>query len=479
MSELPHPLTLARGHAETTALIGRPVSTSWRQFGDRAARLTEQLILAGVGDREPVAVVAEAEENFPLLLGGLLGAQAVAVMLSPRFPDVELARTARQSGCRFQLIASRKPRRLAGLRTINVDFDDLALRRPYCDNPPILSDGQPITTLFTSGSSGTRKAVTLTYGNHYYSAQGSNENLPLTPGDRWLLSLPLFHVGGLGIFFRCLLAGATMVHVDRETALAAQIVRDRVTHLSLVPTQLRRLLRDPGVKEAAGRLKAILLGGGPIPTQLVQEARSMGLPVYPTYGMTEAASQVATTSEAHPDCMKALNYRELRVSDGGEIVVGGQTIAPGVSVSGWYHTGDVGKLDDDGCLTVLGRSDAMFISGGENIHPETIELALAAIDGIVEALVVPVEDTEFGSRPVAFLKCDDNVSLSNSDSELSEESRFGLDHRSLDAALEETLPRFMIPIEYLTWPREYRPAGLKADREFLASLAAKLLSSRG
>jgi O-succinylbenzoic acid--CoA ligase len=347
---------------------------------------------------------------------------------------------------------------------------------------------QPATIVFTSGSSTEPKAVLHSLGNHYFNATGSNDNLPVEPGDRWLLALPIYHVGGLAIVFRCLLSGATVVLEDRSLDLAEQIRRDNITHLSLVPTQFRRLMASPEFRQSGSQVKHILVGGGPIPSGLLEQARETGLPIYPTYGLTEMASQVATGSPSAPNSAGVLKHRQLKVADDGEILVRGKTLFLGyvdgeqvqrpLDTDGWFHTGDIGRLDEHGCLTVIGRKDNMFISGGENIHPEQIENALKAIDGIEEALVVPVDDAEFGQRPVAFLKYESFVSLSECESGVDEEDKFKFDHLSLTAELEKTLPRFMIPIAFYPWPETYRAPGIKIERSFFESLAARLIRTR-
>jgi O-succinylbenzoic acid--CoA ligase len=270
--------------------------------------------------------------------------------------------------------------------------------------------------------------------------------------------------------------------------LGEQIARDRITHLSLVPTQLRRLLDDPHERGLSLTLKAVLLGGSPIPATLLTDAISHQLPVYLTYGLTEMASQVATGCSNELRSPRVLPYRELRIAVDGEIVVRGETLFTGyveddaitrpLDSEGWFRTGDLGSLDSEGRLTVLGRKDNMFVSGGENIYPEQIERALTAIDGIFDAIVVPVDDREYGHRPVAFIRYRSEINLSEPDSEMPESERLHFDHLSLSDELSRTLPRFMLPAAYYPWPHGYQPAGIKADRAFLKELAGKLYRSR-
>jgi O-succinylbenzoic acid--CoA ligase len=290
----------------------------------------------------------------------------------------------------------------------------------------------------------------------------------LRRGDRWQLSLPLYHVSGLGVLLRAWLAGAAVVIPASDDAL------EPATHVSLVPTQLRRLLARRSGVQWLRRMKAVLVGGAAPEARLLAAARSAGIRVLPTYGMTELASQVCTLPPDAPRSKwftsgRLLPFREMELADSGEIRVRGRTRFFGYLVhgrlqrlasEGWFGTGDLGALDADGYLTVLGRKDDMFISGGENIQPAEIEQALLALPGITAAIVVPRADPEFGARPVAFVRLARRVS---------EEKLRGLLHRKL--------PAYKVPVEFLPWP-EAVPMTLKINRPFFAAQLLKLDAQR-
>ena len=495
MAETPFPLTVAaEEHGHQPALIDRAVTLTWSQTASAVDHLAEFLTDSGVQQGDRVAIVKSNRIELPILILALIRLRAVAVLLSPRYPESTLAMMAERTGCRYHAFWMKRTREagLPGLKHICLpplsDMNSAGESYRATDFRTEIDTDQPATIIFSSGSSASPKAVLLSYGHHYYNALGSNANLPVLPGDRWLLSLPLWHVGGLGILFRCLLGGGTVVLSDSSASLTYQIVTDRITHLSLVPTQLRRLLDDPLQSTASSTLKAILLGGSPIPATLLNDAVENRLPVFLTYGLTEMASQVATGCSDHPRSPKVLPYRELQIAADGEIVVRGETLFKGyveddaivcpLDSDGWFHTGDLGSLDSGGHLTVLGRRDNMFVSGGENIQPEQIEQALMTIDGILDALVVPVEDREYGHRPVAFIRYHSDINLSEPDSEMSENERLHFDYLSLSDELSRTLPRFMLPVAYYPWPQGYESAGIKTDRIFLTQLAGKLYRSR-
>src|ERR1044072_5815167 len=202
--------------------------------------------------------------------------------------------------------------------------------------------------LMTSGSSGTPHPVGLTYGNFLWSAVGSAFNIGVDPRDRWLCCLPLSHVSGLGIVMRSAIYGTTAVlhdgfDVDR---VAAALADDRITVVSLVTTMLTRLL-EAGADLSGPR--AILVGGGPVPEDPLEEATARGATVVQTYGLTEACSQVTTL--APNDARRKLGSAgrpllttHLRIQDG-EILVQGPTVPPGLAdPDDWLHTGDLGRL---------------------------------------------------------------------------------------------------------------------------------------
>jgi len=308
---------------------------------------------------------------------------------------------------------------------------------------------QDATILFTSGSSSQPKAALHSFGNHYYNALAANGWIPLKRGDRWLLSLPLVHVSGLGILFRVLLAGATIVLPEKKEPLAKSLQKYQISHVSLVPTQLYRLLQN--TKSRFPALKAILLGGAPIPENLLRQSIKQKLPVHVTYGLTEMASQVATSKEINKTNNKMqariLKHARIKISSGKEIWVKGKTLFKGyvegkkisspLNKQGWFPTGDLGILEKNKILKILGRKDNMFISGGENIQPEEIEACLYQIRGIENALVVPRQNQEFGFRPVAFIQFKTKKKMTK---------------EYLKNYLKKFLPRFKIPVEFYPWP---------------------------
>lgn len=320
--------------------------------------------------------------------------------------------------------------------------------------------------LATSGSTSAPKLAVHRMSSLVANALASNERTPFGPGDRWLLSLSPHHVGGLAVLVRAM-AGGGAVRLGRGPGAVNDDLRsdDRITHCSVVATQLRRLLDDPAATARCAAMNAILLGGGPAPAAWRHEAVRRGWPLRATYGLTECASQVttgvATTSDEADDAGTALAGVALRIADDGEIRVGGPTVFAGYlegeavrdprDADGFLATGDVGRIDERGHLHVLGRKDAMFVSGGENIRPEEIERVLAGVDGVAHACVVPIEDERWQWRPVAFVAG-------------------AFDAARLESALAAELPRFKWPDRVFAMPPA-QAMRTKPERAVLARLA--------
>ena len=480
----PFPLEIRAGRTpDAPALVwregpGAPIRTlTYAALEKHTRSSAHALLAAGVASGERVALLLPQGPRYPLALLALLRAGCVAVPLSSRLPANSIPELLGRVDCR-RLIARGG---VSALSATGIEIlDPATLGLPESCPPPAAPDitGKPLppfdphapaTIVFTSGSTGVPKAALHSFENHWASAAGANRNLHLGPGDRWLLSLPLWHVGGLAVIFRCLQAGAAVALAGDGESPADAVPALGVTHISLVATQLHRLLCDPRGREALRSLKGVLLGGGPLPAPLIGKAAALGARLVTSYGSTETSSQATATRPGDPpDALRtagrALPFREIAVDAGGEILARGRTLFLGYledgrinaarDGSGWFHTGDLGRIGEAGRLVVEGRRDNMFISGGENIHPEEIERALADFPGVLEALVAPVPDPEFGARPVAFLRTAGGT--------LPEPAVLG-------RFLRNGLPGFKVPVRYLSWPD--LADGMKPDRRAFAALA--------
>jgi len=256
-----------------------------------------------------------------------------------------------------------------------------------------------LARLYTSGTSGAPRAVDLTRENFLYSAIGTAFGLGVAPMDRWLCCLPLHHVAGLSILTRSALYGTGVVMHDGFDVdnVAASFAEDGVTLVSLVATQLIRLLEADVDLRAPG---AIVMGGGPVPFEAIEEATGRGATVIQVYGMTETTSQVTLLETVDAErkagsAGRALLGAEVSTQDG-EILVRGPVVAPGsLAEDGWLHTGDLGTIDSEGYLWVDGRKDDLIVTGGENVMPERVEEVLCSHPNVADAAVVGRPDPEW------------------------------------------------------------------------------------
>ena len=342
--------------------------------------------------------------------------------------------------------------------------------------PSLSPSGIPLdrecAVIFTSGSTGGPKGVVHTVGSFYYSALGSVEFFTLTPEDSWLISLPLFHVGGILVVLRTLLSGGTAILHESPGRPGPAILKYRPTFLSLVPTQLQRLLDMPEMTAALSVCRGILLGGAPCPGPLMEKALDTGIPVLATYGSTEACAMVTAVrpGAARPERFssgRVLPYRKVMLAEDSRVVISGKTLfnhyiengRPKKGVrDGKFYTQDLGTWDVTGNLIITGRRDLVFMSGGENIHPHEIENAMVETGLVQEAVVVPVDDPVFGRVPWAFVL-----------------SEIPLDPARIQSALKKKLPSYKIPKTILPLPPTAMEKGIKRDRNALEKTAAAMV----
>ncbi|MGF4043412.1 AMP-binding protein [Paenarthrobacter nitroguajacolicus] len=276
----------------------------------------------------------------------------------------------------------------------------------------------------TSGSTGTPKATVLTIDA--LAASSVSTAVALRGEGQWLLALPLQYVAGVQVLVRSLYAGTRPWVMDQSNGFtpeaftaAAEELTDKIRFTSLVPTQLQRLLDSPAPETLAvlRRFNAILLGGAPASADLLTAAHAEGLKVVTTYGSAETCGGCVYDGEP-------LDGVEVRIGEGeleGRILLGGDTVAAGYLDAAraskaaffeedgvrWYITGDLGKLSDDGKLTVLGRADDVIITGGVKASAAYIQGKLEELDGVTAAFVTGVPSREWGQAVAAYVAVTD------------------------------------------------------------------------
>ena len=448
------------------ALVNGRQQFTWQQVNTTVTALAQQLSHQGINNGDIVAAVSTNTIEVLWLYLACLRLGACCVIIDPKQSTEQINDKLQTLAAKFIWLVDNK---LNLLEELHYDTAQQLVFMPYIardinSDVGIDVEWQPkrlASIVFTSGSSGKAKAVAHNSENHLYSAAGLLQSFCYAGQDSWLLSLPLFHVSGLAIVWRWLVAGGQLALPVGDN-LTQQL--SQVTHASLVPTQLQRYLHDIEISKDSVSLKRILLGGTIIPVALTDKAQSLGIECWSGYGMTEMASTVtAKRADSSAGVGVALVHRSL-ILCGKHIKVRGASLGIGyyyrgelTSITddeGWLATGDLGevklgdKLADE--LFILGRSDNMFISGGENIHPEQIERVLVSHPLINQALVFPYEDVEFGHRPIAVI--DAKVPLS-----VAEMNKF----------LQNKLIKFMWPVNYYSLPDSLSVTGIKLNRAFV------------
>jgi O-succinylbenzoic acid--CoA ligase len=270
----------------------------------------------------------------------------------------------------------------------------------------------------TSGTTGTPKGVELTAEGIRASALAVSAGLGTTPDDVWLACVPLHGVAGLAILARVRAAHTGLLVPSRFDP--AGIRASGATLVSLVATMLQRVLDTPERRRMhedprrmhedprPGRLRLVLLGGGPVPPGLVERAAAAGLRVVTSYGMTETFGGCVLDG-------RPVEGADLRIAPDGEILLRGPMVmrgyrGPGAAEAtaaalrdGWLHTGDLGTIGEDGRLRVAGRIKELVISGGVNVLPDEVEAVLREHPGVAEVGVAGAPDPEWGERVVAWV----------------------------------------------------------------------------
>lgn len=344
----------------------------------------------------------------------------------------------------------------------------VAIFKAIMSGPLVLSSGKGwlgysvptdvMTVLSTSGTTGQPKLVPLSPANWHAAVTASATHLDHGVDDQWLMAMPLYHVGGLAVLLRSAFVGARVRMLPAfDAGSFADELGSGTTIASVVPTMLRRVL-DFDDRTYRG-LRAVLVGGGPIPTGLLEEATDRGLPALPTYGMTETCAQVATLRPGSAPEYKAdlLPGVEARIEPDGRIALRGAQVFSGYlgeerrMEGDWFVTGDRGSLQG-GALRIDGRADDVIVTGGENVDPGVVEAVVSSHPQVSEAMVVGVPSAEWGFEVVCLYSGTARPS-------------------DLDQRTRGELEKFQVPKRWVRVDRVPRDEMGKVDRNLAISLA--------
>lgn len=441
-------LTLAaRAHPDRLALIDDDRHITYAELNTAVGELAARLFAHGIQRGQRVAVLLDRSRDAVHLVHALVCIGASLVPINTRLTADEMQYQVENAACDWILRTPKAPLPQSTQRNTKVfktscSFALFVVKKegygaPICldelsrnaPDPHLVGDLEPdaeFGILFTSGTTGKPKGTRLLWKNISASAEASAQKLGIFPDDRWLLTLPLYHIGGLSIIFRSALYGTAVIlpnFTDDQFDLAqlqARMLETETTLVSLVPTILHRMLEEN--RSFPKSLRLILLGGAATSTKLMERALAENLPIATTYGMTECASQVATATPAETRRKPASVGKpltsirvEIRDDEGqkmptgeiGNVYVAGEVVMFGylhqAQIHEWFGTGDLGYLDADGDLFIIQRRSDLIISGGENIYPAAVEAVLLQHPAVESACVVGIPDAQWGQRVAAAL----------------------------------------------------------------------------
>lgn len=439
---------------------------SWYAVRKLVKIYRQSLLEQGVTHKSSIALIGKNSLELLISYLAILSLGGRVIPLNPQFPlgkisqlcqefDIEFYHSIEPLNLSFtkEILLPSISSALASMHNISFnrsDSDTLMVNiseDEYSEDNYLWYDA--LTMTLTSGSSGNPKAVVHNIMNHLSSAEGVCKEVRFNQESSWLFSLPLFHVSGQGIVWRWLLKRAVLVinTVDFIHGI------NQSSHSSLVMTQLKRYVQHCD-KNIVKHDKTFLLGGSYLEPEWCAKAEKLGINCYMGYGMTEFASTVtAKRYDSNPTVGHVLPGKACKIIDE-QVYLQGESAGLGywknggidsfVDEQGWYRSGDRGCWKGDE-LSILGRCDNMFISGGENIQPEEIESILLKHPDIIQAFIIPITDDVFGQRPCAIVELNEQ-----STQRVTEEQQIV----DITIWLNKYLERFKHPVVYYLFSRE-------------------------
>jgi fatty-acyl-CoA synthase len=432
----------ARNSPERVALVAGPTRVTYAELDDRVRRLAAGLRGLGVGPGDRVAYLGPNHPAFVETMFATTGLGAVFVPLNTRLAVAEIAFALTDTTPRVVVTCGDSNASLLAPSESSDALLSLAVGGSYDDliatsDPADLVDADPdalAVLMFTSGTTGRPKAACLTHANLTWNAINVVVDIDLRSDEVCLLSAPLFHAAALGMTcLPVLLKGGTLVlepafDVDRTLDL---VESERVTVMFGVPTMFATIARSPRFADAdLSSVRYLLCGGAPVPPALLDVYAARGPAFLQGYGMTEAAPGVLLLDPAHARSKVGTAGRphffsDVALSDVGEILVRGPHVVAGywqrpaetaaAFDAGWFRSGDVAEVDDDGFHRIVDRVKDLYISGGENVSPAEVEGVLGGHPEVVDVAVVGVPDDRWGEVGHAWVVLADGATSTPAD----------------------------------------------------------------
>ena len=412
-----------------------------RNFRKQVLNYASFLSGSGIRSEEYIPILSDNNKEFIYLVLALWTIGAVPVPLNTRLTQNEINKLLAITGSKYVIIQNDISKNYQfdnSVTQIIFPFELSNLDKTQIQKINFDKDKTAVV-IFTSGSTGTPKGVELSFNNLFKNAEIGDQVLGQGNNQRWLASLPFYHIGGFSIITRTLHYGASLIIPGslKIDDLAFAIKNQKPTFVSFVSTQLNRLIEN-NIKPNS-ELKTVLLGGGFIDSKLVEKALEQGWKITKVYGSSETSSFVTANKienlQSKLDSVgKALSPNEIKIvdSDGkslpqnssGEIVVKSEAVMKGYLnnseetssklKNGYYFTGDIGHIDEEGFLFIEARRSDLIISGGENVNPVEVEKEILKYNGISDCAVIGIPDKTWGHIVAAAIVTNDkNMNVEN------------------------------------------------------------------
>lgn len=431
----------AETYGDAPAVADDRMELSYRQLDDRAAAVADLLAERGFGPGDVLAIMLTNRAELAVCLFAAWRLGGTATPVNPSFTEVETAYQVQDAGARLIVVESADAP-TGGAEPLLVDV--LPTTRTGGRAPVEPAPDDIALLVYTSGSTGRPKGVMLTHANTEAMTSIMAGHIGLTPADHCLLILPLFHVNAIMVSLLApLRVGARLTIVGRfsPATFFDEVERLRPTYFSAVPTIYALLASLPAeVQPDTSSLRFVICGAAPVSPELLEACRRrFGFVMVEGYGLTEGTCasacnpidgvrKLGTVGPALPGQKIAIagpDGTHAAPGEIGEVLISGPTVMRGylnqleatarTVIDGWLHTGDVGRLDEDGYLQLVDRIKDMIIRGGENLYPKEIENAIAQVEGILEVAVVGRPDDVLGEVPVAFVVAYPGAQLTSED----------------------------------------------------------------
>jgi O-succinylbenzoic acid--CoA ligase len=439
----------------TIAILDDNQSIEFPDLTKTISTTASYLLQNGVNPNDRIALLSNNSIEYVISIYALWRIDAIPVPINTRLKKNEIVEIFGNSECSVLIRSSEFQDLIFDFPTLEMKIGKKKDVLNYKNNP---SPNDSAVIIHTSGSSGKPKGVEITNSNLYQSFLSETESFNFTSDDRFLATLPFYHIGGFAIINRALLSGGTLIIPKslKQNDIVKSMKNYDTTVVSLVPTMIKRMI-ESGIKPNSN-LRTLFLGGGPSSDELIASAFQNNWPIVKVYGSSETTAMVTACfgdelKQNPASAGRALSNVEIKILDESRIVqnkniVGEIAIKSPKSAKGYinnskqwkakihegfYLTGDYGFIDSENRLFVVSRRTDLIVSGGENINPHEVEIVLLKHSQIEDAILFAKEDNEWGEIPVAAIV-------------LAEESK--LNESQINAYLKENIASYKIPKKY-------------------------------